>query len=183
MGADWFFPKVVYGYAFTFYPEDLLKLYKQYKDTELGLYLHFLIDGVHNRMQSLTELEENVIIIVGFRPVNDLEQNISILKKMQEIMNKFTLELETESKYYVGFCYNGYMEDKIIQEEDEEEEEKDKKETKKEANNDDDDEDDDEEPEDDDDDDDDDKDDEDDKDEDDDEEEEEDEEEDDTDDD
>jgi len=89
MGADWYYPFVLYGAKITLNDSTIhdfiCKLKEAVPETDCINY-YGCLDGVHNRMESVYDFENEDLaeVYVGFIPTTDINQMIELINKLNE---------------------------------------------------------------------------------------------------
>jgi len=131
MGADWYYPYIVYGYAFD------LMAHSSFRTSARILYRlnsflpsPFLITGIlgslHSRMEFTNdddnrEMDKYASVIVGFHAEADLEKMVQLRKDLAEFVQDnpiFTgFTLHPESRFFTGITWPSGLEDDAFEEE------------------------------------------------------------------
>ncbi len=117
MGADWYFPFVVYGYilshptmTFREILKDLHSLQSDPFECE-GMLVEF-----HSRMEGMDDeereqMDQGAIVVIGFRPSADLNKTCEMAEKLKVFvesspeLSKYTY---TEPSFHTGISWWGY---------------------------------------------------------------------------
>jgi len=135
MGADWYEPYIIYGYIIGVpenksYRKFIIKLNDLNTLVENPFSINGLLPSFHSRMEGRdnNDLDDFAVIVIGFKPSDNLEENVELGKKLAEyvkdtpILSGFIIS--QKPKFYTGIVwdYDGFV-DSDEEDEDEDEDE------------------------------------------------------------
>jgi len=122
MGADWYEPYIIYGYIIGVpenksYRKFIIKLNDLNTLVENPFSINGLLPSFHSRMEygNNDDLDDFAVIVIGFTPSNNLEENVELGKKLAEyvkdtpILSGFVIS--EKPKFYTGIVwdYDGFV--------------------------------------------------------------------------
>ena len=122
MGADWYHPYIIFGYAITVPAgKSYRKFVTQMCDLNTLVENPFTIDGIlptfHSRMEggNCEALDDYSVVVVGFKPLDDLEATITLAERLADYVKETALldgfTISSKPKFYTGikWNYDGYI--------------------------------------------------------------------------
>jgi hypothetical protein len=122
MGADWYEPYIIYGYIIGVpenksYRKFIIKLNDLNTLVENPFSINGLLPTFHSRMEGRdnNDLDDYAVIVIGFTPSDNLEENVELGKKLAEyvkdtpILSGFVIS--EKPKFYTGIVwdYDGFV--------------------------------------------------------------------------
>jgi hypothetical protein len=130
MGADWYYPYILYGYAFDLMAHSSFRasariLYRLNSFLPSPFVITGILGSLHSRMEFANddnrEIDQYASVVVGFHAEADLEKMVQLRKDLAEFVQDnpiFTgFTLHPEPRFFTGITWPCGLEDDSFEEE------------------------------------------------------------------
>lgn len=119
MGADWYFPFVIYGHAFTLsssYRHTLHQLHQLEEFIIPPFSIFGILSSFHSRMEftNPSEMDDSATIVIGFTPDNDLQKTLATANELHEYITNNPIflgfDIQPTSQFFTGIEWHPELE-------------------------------------------------------------------------